>query len=58
MKKAFKLVIAKKDLDGCEVEHYLTESAAKARLESLKSKGFSVTMSKVVSFKNNYVEVI
>jgi hypothetical protein len=58
MKQAFKLTIARRSINGATIEYFLSSYAAKARIESLESKGYSVTMTKVVSFNNNYCEVL
>lgn len=58
MKKAFKLTIVKQSVDGATVEYFLSSVAAQARIESLESKGYTVMMSRVVSFNNTYCEVI
>ena len=58
MKQAFKLTIVKQSIDGASVEYFLSSSAAQARIESLESKGYIVMLTRVVSFNNNYCEVI
>lgn len=58
MKQAFKLTIVKQSVDGAIVEYFLSSGAAQARIESLESKGYTVMLSRVVSFNNNYCEVL
>lgn len=58
MKKAFKLTIVKQSVDGATVEYFLSSAAAQARLETLQGKGYTVMMSRVVSFNNIYCEVL